>query len=476
MEMFWRILEIDDGYLELRPTNLYFRVMTYEFGECILDFERRVLTKAGARQKMEPQVFDLLRYLVENSGRAIAKDEIVAAIWQGRAISDSAITSRIKAARRVIGDDGQSQRFIRTLHKIGYEFAEKVAAGERPEASSALSLPETKFFTDRRGLKIAYSVMGKGPELICPAWWVSNVAGDLDNPSVRSFFSRLSEGFSLVRYDRPGTGMSERVMAQRTLDDDVNLLEDMIAERGERKLLLFVMSGAGPTALAYAARHPECVRRICFFGTFIYGQKLGPPDVQEAIIASIRAHWGLGSRTIADMFLPDASKCDREAFARQQRSDAGSHEAAELLRLTYNADATAYVNRVRAPSMVIHRRGDRCVPVEEGRRLAAELPNARLQLHDGRAHPPWIDGASIAAEANTFLRERKTSLGIMLGSNQFNCRPRHVHTLSYAYQTCDRASSRTPFTTFGATSSVTNAFPMPRAMINLRRPSTTFLS
>ena len=96
--------------------------MRYRFSDCELDETRYALTRDGADVHVQPQVLDLLLLLLRNPGRLIGRDEIVEAIWQGRAISDSAVASRVKAARQAIGDDGQRQRFIQTVSRRGFRF------------------------------------------------------------------------------------------------------------------------------------------------------------------------------------------------------------------------------------------------------------------------------------------------------------------------------------------------------------------
>jgi len=96
--------------------------MIYRFGDCELDSDRRELHRAGMPVAVEPQVFELLAYLASHPDRVVSKDEINAAIWSGRAVSDSALSSRIKSARQAIGDDGKAQSLIRTLHGRGFRF------------------------------------------------------------------------------------------------------------------------------------------------------------------------------------------------------------------------------------------------------------------------------------------------------------------------------------------------------------------
>jgi DNA-binding winged helix-turn-helix (wHTH) protein len=100
--------------------------MILAFGQFELDTDRVELRADGAAVALEPQVFALLRYLIENRDRMVSKDEIVDAIWGGRIVSDSAVTSRIKSVRQAVGDDGRAQRIIRTVHGRGFRFVADV--------------------------------------------------------------------------------------------------------------------------------------------------------------------------------------------------------------------------------------------------------------------------------------------------------------------------------------------------------------
>src|SRR5262245_52015210 len=100
--------------------------MAYVFADCELDCERRELRRDGTIVHLEPQVFDVLVHLIRNRDRVVTKGELLQAVWNGRAVSDDALTSRIGAARRAIGDTGEQQQLIRTLPRRGFRFVGKV--------------------------------------------------------------------------------------------------------------------------------------------------------------------------------------------------------------------------------------------------------------------------------------------------------------------------------------------------------------
>src|SRR5688572_12701988 len=96
--------------------------MIYVFEDCSLDTDRRELRRASRLVEVEPQVFDFLAYLLSNRERVVSKDDLIAAVWGGRIVSESAINSRITAVRHAVGDSGEEQRLIRTIARKGYRF------------------------------------------------------------------------------------------------------------------------------------------------------------------------------------------------------------------------------------------------------------------------------------------------------------------------------------------------------------------
>src|SRR5262245_36831755 len=95
-------------------------ILLYVFGDCVLDTDRRELRRAAEAVAVTPQVFDLLAYLISNRERVVSKDDLIDAIWDGRIVSDAALTTRINVARSAIGDSGQAQLLIKTLPRKGF--------------------------------------------------------------------------------------------------------------------------------------------------------------------------------------------------------------------------------------------------------------------------------------------------------------------------------------------------------------------
>ncbi len=247
---------------------------------------------------------------------------------------------------------------------------------------------------------------GDGPPLVAPAWWVSHLELDWQDEPFRRFWEALSEGCTLVRYDRDGVGMSDRekLDGEPTVEREVELLGAVLDELGLKRVVLMGGSSGACAAISFAARFPERVERLLLYGAYADGAAVGTPEVRQAILTTVRSHWGLGSRLLADIFLGNAGGAEQERFARYQRAAASAETAARLLELIYQTDVRAQLQHVQAPTLVVHRRGDRAIPYALGRELAAAIPGATLIPLDGGAHFPWAgDADSVVRALRSFL-------------------------------------------------------------------------
>jgi DNA-binding winged helix-turn-helix (wHTH) protein len=126
--------------------------MEYAIETQVIDAAQREVRRQDACVPVEPKVFDLLLYLVENRARVVAKDELVERIWNGRAISDAALSSCVKAARRTLGDDGQQQRFIRTINRCGFRFVGPVETHDQTMPAADVQARSPKFGAAEAGV------------------------------------------------------------------------------------------------------------------------------------------------------------------------------------------------------------------------------------------------------------------------------------------------------------------------------------
>jgi DNA-binding winged helix-turn-helix (wHTH) protein len=136
--------------------------MRYRFNDCDIDLIAQELLRNGSPVRIEPQVFDLLVYLVENQGKLIGHDDLLQSVWRGRLVSDSAIASRISAVRKAVGDNGKSQRIIKTVARKGFKFLPAVekAADEDDDNQPVAIAPIISKFTSANPLM--------APELLTP--------------------------------------------------------------------------------------------------------------------------------------------------------------------------------------------------------------------------------------------------------------------------------------------------------------------
>jgi pimeloyl-ACP methyl ester carboxylesterase/DNA-binding CsgD family transcriptional regulator len=255
---------------------------------------------------------------------------------------------------------------------------------------------QIRFCTAEGGVRIAYATVGQGPPLIMPPGWISHLELLWDDPAVRAFFLPLTARRTVVLYDKPGCGLSDPWPYRQTVEANVQVLETVVDHLGQERFDLLGVSTAAAASLAFAVRHPERVGRLIVYGGYADGRQVASAPVRTAVLDLVRAHWGLGSDVLADIFMADAGADVKAHFARLQRGTATAEFACELLDQCYEACVEDQLDRVVTPTLVLHRRGDRAIPYRLGRDLAARIPGAQLVTLPGRSHFPWAgDSASV---------------------------------------------------------------------------------
>jgi pimeloyl-ACP methyl ester carboxylesterase/DNA-binding CsgD family transcriptional regulator len=245
------------------------------------------------------------------------------------------------------------------------------------------------------GARIAYSVAGSGPPLVYVAGWVSNLELSWALPAERAFYEALAQGRTLIRYDKPGCGLSERTPAGRySMAQELDALAVVADAVGIERFELIGASLGAAVAATWAARHPERVARLVLYGGWVNGADVAAPEIQTHVLGLVRQHWGLASGLLADVFAPDADAGTRTAFVRFQQESADSETACAMLGAAYRIDLRDVLPRIAAPTLVVHRDRDRAAPVGEGRRLADGIAGARFEVVEGRSHLPYVGDAN----------------------------------------------------------------------------------
>jgi pimeloyl-ACP methyl ester carboxylesterase/DNA-binding CsgD family transcriptional regulator len=264
---------------------------------------------------------------------------------------------------------------------------------------------QVRFCTAPDGVRLAYAVHGRGPPIVRAATWLTHLDADWESPVWRHWLAELGDGHTLVRYDERGCGLSDRELGALSVDT-------WVAAGVDRFTLLGVSQGAA-IALLYAVRHPERVDRLVLYGGYARGRTWRGPEARahaEAMASAIRAGWTDASPTFRHLFsmlyLPEGTAEQMAWYDELQRRSTTAEIAVALYDARNAIDVLDVAPRVTAPTLIAHARGDRVVPVEEGRVLAARIPGARFVLLESVNHilladePAW---GAFVAELRAFL-------------------------------------------------------------------------
>jgi DNA-binding winged helix-turn-helix (wHTH) protein/pimeloyl-ACP methyl ester carboxylesterase len=382
--------------------------MRFLFGDGFtLDEARRELHRGGALVAVEPQVFDLLAHLLRHRDRVVSRDDMIDSVWAGRIVSESTLASRINAARRAIGDDGDAQKLIRTLPRRGVRFVGAVT--EQPADSASPPTPEpasprqeVTFCRSADGVTLAVGSAGQGPLLLRAATWLTHVEQDWTSPLWLPLLRRLAGRNRLVRYDARGNGLSDRDVAEISFEAFLRDFE-AVAATLEGRFAVFAASQGAAVAIAYAVANPGRVSRLVICGGYARGRnRRGAPAEQEkaqALLTLMRQGWGeersAFMQAFSSLYLPRGTPEQIRWWTDLQRATT-SAETAVRFRETLDAiDVAPLLSRVRVPTLVLHSRGDSVVPFEEGRLIAAGIPGAHFVELDSDNHvilegePAW---------------------------------------------------------------------------------------
>ena len=254
------------------------------------------------------------------------------------------------------------------------------------------------------GLDIAFSLVGSGRPLVYVSGWLSHLQLSWELPDEKAFYEGLAAGRRLVRYDRAGTGLSAPSSGPPSMEQELDQLGAIAATLGPEPFDLVGTSMGALVAVAWAASHPDTVRRLVLYGGWVRGADISPLSAQQNVLGLIESHWGLGSDVLTDIFAPDADAAARRYFGRYQRACSTAATARDLLAMSYGLDVQDLLALVRVPTLVVHRDRDRAVPLAQATALAEGIPGAQLVILPGRSHLPYVgDAYELVATVRRFL-------------------------------------------------------------------------
>lgn len=366
----------------------------------------------------------LQRALERVAGQALADgdaelaDSVAARLLQLDPCAESGHAARMGASAR----RGDAAALENAYHEAATRLRDElgVRPSARLEAAYAgagallrtLHPPLDIRYVDTGQGEVACASWGRGPQTLVMLWgMVSNLEVALEEPRARALLDRLAQRHRVVMLDRRGTGLSERV---GVVPDAANAARDIVAtldHLGVQRAWLFGTSVGGTLALDFALRHPERSAGLLLYGTNACGTwapdwpwSLRAEDV-ERWVASLTdpAHYDHSLRRFAPSAADDPAM--QAWYARLLRNAATRRGTAASLRAYLAMDLRPQLHRLRLPALVLHRRGDRAVPLAAGQRLAAAIPGAHFEALDGVDHFHWVgDGERVLRSIERFVQ------------------------------------------------------------------------
>jgi pimeloyl-ACP methyl ester carboxylesterase len=380
----------------------------YAVGDYLIDERAYEVLRGQTSVPVEPQVLELLLLLIAHRERVVSKEEIFEQVWKGRIVSESALSSAIKAARKLLGDDGERQSVIRTVYGRGFRFVADVrrpsapeppqTAGETSSAPPPESPPATRY-AEVNGVHVAYQIFGAGPvDLVIVPGFVSNVDGSWDNPECARWLSYFAQFARVVVFDKRGTGLSDRVDRLPTMDERIEDVSAVMDAAGLSSAALLGISEGGSLACLFAASHPERCRALVLFGAFAqFPSWMRSEKAFERFSQYVRTSWGTGKNL--PRFAP--SMVGNAAFERWwgrfERLGASPKAVIDLMQMNRQIDIASILPSITVPTLVVHRRGDRLIDPAAGDVLASSIPRAELLALPSSDHLPWV-GSTVGEE------------------------------------------------------------------------------
>jgi len=376
----------------------------YEFGRFRVDADERTLLRDGVAVPLTQKAFEVLLALVERGGSTVGKDELMRRVWPEQFVDDGNLTQHVYTLRKILGEPEGGGQYIETVPRRGYKFTPRVEIrhadeGAAGEGGARVEAPPETHYTRSGDVNIAYQVVGDGPlDVVFVMGWVSHLEYFWKEESFSSFLRRLASFSRLILFDKRGTGLSDRVPLNElpTLEQRMDDVRCVMEAAGSERAALVGVSEGGPMSALFAATYPERTAALVMIGT--YAKRTRAPDypwaptteARERFFEEMREHWGgpVGLEERAPSRAADPRF--REWWATYLRMGASPGAAVALTRMNAEVDVRSVLPTVRVPTLVLHRDGDRCLKVEEGRYVAGLIPGAKYVELRGEDHLPFV--------------------------------------------------------------------------------------
>jgi pimeloyl-ACP methyl ester carboxylesterase len=278
--------------------------------------------------------------------------------------------------------------------------------------TSMSPVPETRYVKSG-DVHIAYQVVGSGPiDLVFVPGFVSNVEANWTSPVRGKFFQRLASFCRLILFDKRGTGMSDRSSQIFSLEQRMADVLAVMDAAGSQRAALFGVSEGGPMSILFAASYPQRVSALILYGS--YAKRAWAPDYAfgwkaerwDAVLSNIERNWGTPTGIDLNMWAPSIANDEQlaNAAAAYFRAAASPGAALAVMKMNREIDVREILPSVRVPTLILHRKDERVIHVDNARYMAQRILSAKLVELPGVDHSPWIgDIETLVQETEEFL-------------------------------------------------------------------------
>jgi class 3 adenylate cyclase/pimeloyl-ACP methyl ester carboxylesterase len=257
-------------------------------------------------------------------------------------------------------------------------------------------------------VNIAYQVTGQGPfDLVLVPGFFSHLEIDWEHPDHARFLERLGSFARLIRFDKRGTGLSDRSVGLPDFETRMDDVRAVMDAAGSDEAALLGYSEGGPLSVLFSATYPDRTRALVLYGS--YAKRSNPDEDypwaptyenRSSIAAGYEAEWG---EFDVSRLMARADPAMVEWYRKRGRASLSPAGARDLVLMNARADVRELLTSVHTPTLVLHRTGDPATLVEEGRYLADKIPGARFVELSGDVHVPWVDMDPLVDEIEEFL-------------------------------------------------------------------------